>query len=111
MGPIECAHVFYWCRRWGAQEVRATCRSSFLIVYRWDERQQSPVHSITAHKGGIRAVAPNHYNEHLVASAGQDGVRTEPKVRSVFYVIITGCNGLGSSEYTGALLPAPGTQR
>merc|ERR1711924_107414 len=41
---------------------------------RWDERQESAVQSVVAHKGGIRAVAPNYYNEHLVSSCGQDGV-------------------------------------
>ena len=42
---------------------------------RWDLRQNAPVQAIGSHSGGLRSLGPNHYNEHLLASAGEDGVR------------------------------------
>jgi len=44
------------------------------MAFLWDHRETSPVGKIAAHNGEGRAVAYNHYNEHLLATGGEDKI-------------------------------------
>jgi len=44
------------------------------LMLRWDERVDGLVQQVATGTGGLRSIAPNYYNEYLIATGGLDGV-------------------------------------